>query len=270
MGILNITPDSFSGDGKLDGSSHEQILTHAQALIEDGADIIDIGGESTRPGNKPVTEEEELGRVIPIIKSLRRTSNVVISIDTYKSAVAKAALAAGADMVNDVWALSRDSAMASVIAESKAPVILMHNRLSTAEQSAVLGGRFTATSYNDIISDIHAELQTSIDTARAAHIPDAHIIIDPGIGFGKSTEQNLELVRRMHEFRTDFPILVGPSRKSFVGYTLQLPPHERLEGTLAATTLLIERGADIVRVHDVRAARRAAALTDSITRSSRK
>jgi dihydropteroate synthase len=270
MGIVNVTPDSFSKDGLLKGDDWVHAATeNALRMISEGADIIDIGGESTRPGNTPLAAEDELARVIPVISALRSRTNAVISIDTYKASVACAAIDAGADIVNDVWGLLHDTDIAHVIAEKKVPVIIMHNRPSTAESDPALGGRFQATTYTDIIKDIESELRTSIAAAHAAGIPNEHIILDPGIGFGKSTEQNLELVRRFAEFTQDYPTLVGPSRKSFVGYTLNLPSDERLEGTAAAVTLLLERGADIIRVHDVKEMRRVAAFCDATFKKNR-
>jgi len=279
MGILNATPDSFSGDG-LVGLDSLHISTHGddwvraaveqgRRFVAEGAHILDVGGESTRPGSQPVDVAEELRRVIPVIEGLAATVDVPISIDTSKAAVAKAALAAGASIVNDVWGLRLDPPIADVAAQAGAPVILMHNR-SQREHVAIdpgLGGRYVGTAYADLLGDIAAELQISIDLARRAGIPAAHIILDPGIGFGKTVAQNLELLDRLGELRgLGYPILAGPSRKSFIGYTLDLPPDQRIEGTAAATAIAIARGADIVRVHDVQAMARVARMTDAVVR----
>jgi dihydropteroate synthase len=276
MGILNITPDSFSGDGllgdqaKLDKSQLiDTSLSIARGFIAEGVDIIDIGGESTRPGSAPTSLDEEKERVLPIIQALSDQLDVLISIDTYKADVAQAALESGADIVNDVWGLHADPGLAEVVAHFKAPIILMHNRSSWAhaEVRERLGGRYIGIPYEDLIEDIKRELMESVDAARAAGITDEHIILDPGVGFGKTVEQNLELVNRVDEIRKlGFPVLLGASRKSFIGYTLDLPPEQRLEGTAAAVTVGIVRGADIVRVHDVPAMARVARMTDAIVR----
>ncbi len=281
MGILNITPDSFSGDGLMtsnkeettEASSDENVVIHATQLARSfasaGADIIDVGGESTRPGSQPVSAEEEIERVVPIIHALTKELDVLISVDTYKSEVAKAALEAGARLVNDVWGFRADPQLANVVAQYNVPVILMHNRSSWAhaEVKERLGGRYIGVPYENLIEDIQRELQESVEIARAAGIPDEYIILDPGIGFGKTVEQNLELMDRLSEIKAlGFPILVGPSRKSFIGYTLDLPPNQRLEGTAAAVAVAITRGADIVRVHDVEFMVRVARMTDAIVR----
>jgi len=271
MGILNATPDSFSGDGVLARGERWLDAAVAQGLrfVEEGADILDVGGESTRPGAQPVSEEEELARVIPVIRALREHTDVPISVDTYKAAVAAAALDAGADMVNDVWGLRMDPEMAHVVAKRGVPVILMHNRSQpkNAVMEARLGGRYVGIAYDDLLEDVKRELMECVEIARAAGIPDEHIILDPGIGFGKTVEQNLELIDRLDEIAAlGYPILLGPSRKSFIGYTLHLPPEERVEGTAAAVAIGIDRGADIVRVHDVRYMVRVARMTDAIVR----
>jgi len=271
MGIVNATPDSFSGDGLMRGDDWiERAIEQARQMEADGADILDIGGESTRPGSSPVSLEDELARVIPLIERLAGEVSIPISIDTYKAEVARRAIAAGASIVNDVWGGRMDPSILSVAAESGAYIVLMHNRSKPkdAAQSEKLGGRYVGVEYGDLVGDIKKELQEQIDAALAAGVAREKIIIDPGIGFGKTVEQNLELVRRMNEFAdVGYPILVGPSRKSFVGYTLDLPPEERLEGTAAAVALLIERGISIVRVHDVRAMKRVAALVDAVVHS---
>jgi dihydropteroate synthase len=275
MGILNVTPDSFSGDGLLaqaePGSAAlvEAALQQARRLVEEGADILDVGGESTRPGSRPLPVQEEMRRVLPVVERLAQELEVAISIDTYKAAVAAAALDAGAHMVNDVWALSGDPDMAGLVAERGVPVILMHNRSRPAEADvdARLGGRYVGTEYADLLGDIIAELRERVDHAVEAGITRERIIVDPGIGFGKTVEQNLELLDRLGELRAlGRPLLAGTSRKSFTGYTLNLPPEERLEGTAASVALAIDRGADIVRVHDVQAMVRVARLTDATVR----
>jgi dihydropteroate synthase len=279
MGILNVTPDSFSGDGLVsldtlrystggDGWVHHAI-EQGRRFVAEGAHMLDVGGESTRPGSQPVDAAEEIRRVIPVIAGLAASVDVPISIDTSKAAVAQAALAAGASIVNDVWGLRLDPSIAQVVAQAGAPVILMHNR-SQRKHVAIdpgLGGRYVGTAYGDLLGDIAAELQVSIDLARRAGIPDTHIILDPGIGFGKTVAQNLELLDRLDELRSlGYPLLAGPSRKSFIGYTLDLPPDQRVEGTAAAVAIAIARGADIVRVHDVQAMARVARMTDAIVR----
>ncbi len=271
MGILNATPDSFSGDGLISGEAWiEQALTQARRFLATGADILDIGGESTRPGSQPVTAEEEMNRVLPVIRAIAAEfPEAVISIDTYKAEVAEAALQAGARIVNDVWSLRADPELASVAAKHHAPVILMHNRSNPAsvEMRENLGNAYIGAEYENLIEDVKRELMESVAIARRAGIPDERIILDPGIGFGKKVEHNLELIRRLDEIRAlGFPVLLGPSRKSFIGYTLDLPPDRRLEGTAAAVAVGITRGADIVRVHDVEAIVRVAQMTDAIVR----
>lgn len=270
MGVINVTPDSFSGDGLFQGGDWvNKTIEQGVRYEAEGADILDVGGESTRPGSTPVSLEEELSRVIPVIEKLAKEVKIPISIDTYKAEVARCAIEAGASMINDVWALKIDPKMAAVAAQANVPIILMHNRSKqeNLQSEKALGGRYIGTQYGDLIDDIKKELHVSIDIALAAGIKKENIIVDPGIGFGKTVEQNLELVRRFREF-TDmgFPILAGPSRKSFVGYTLTLPPDERVEGTAAATALLIDRGVDIVRVHDVKEMNRVRTLSDAIVR----
>jgi dihydropteroate synthase len=272
MGILNITPDSFSGDGLLTESPGGGVaLDQALAFLAAGADILDVGGESTRPGAQPVSADEEMARVVPVIETIRRDSEALISVDTYKASVAEAALEAGADIVNDVWGLRADPALAEVAARHSAPVILMHNRSkpANAEIEARLGGRYVGMEYTDLLADVKRELLESAALARAAGVPDGRIILDPGIGFGKTVEQNLALINRLDVIKSlGFPVLLGPSRKSFIGYTLNLPPDQRLEGTAAAVAVGITRGADIVRVHDVEAVARVARMTDAIVRQN--
>jgi len=278
MGIINATPDSFSGDGLISpGMEHEESVVQpavelALSFLEQGADIIDIGGESTRPGSVPVDAETELARVLPIVRELRRATNAPISIDTYKAVVARAALDAGADMVNDVWALQMDPCIAPLVAERGVPVALMHNRSKPkdAVQEERLGGHYVGVHYDDLLADVLRELRGQVDHAVEAGISRERILIDPGIGFGKTVEQNLRLLNHLDELRVlGLPILLGPSRKSFIGHVLDLPPEERLEGTMAAVAVGILRGADIVRVHDVRAAVRVTRMTDAILKEHR-
>ena len=271
MGIVNITPDSFSGDGLAVATEFErQAVTQANAFLADGADILDIGGESTRPGSVPVTAEEEKARVLPAIRAVRQTApNVLISIDTYRADVAGAALEAGADWINDVWGLRMDPRMAGLAAERGCPVVIMHNRSKPKDvaQEQRLGGRYVGVHYDDLLGDIKAELGEQIDMALSAGIRPEQIILDPGIGFGKTVAQNLELLDRLGELKTwGFPLLIGPSRKSFIGFTLDAPPDQRLEGTAATVAIGIARGADIVRVHDVAVMARIARMTDAIVR----
>lgn len=275
MGILNITPDSFSGDGLLssEGSLGARAAAQARQFLAAGAEILDVGGESTRPGAQTVSVEDELERVLPAIRAIAAEfPEAVISIDTYKAAVADAALEAGAHLVNDVWGLRADPALAEVVARHNVPVVLMHNRSKAANARVQenLGGRYVSMEYNDLIAEVKAELMEIVQGAHSVGIPDEHILLDPGIGFGKTVEQNLELLNRLDEIRAlGFPVLLGPSRKSFIGYTLNLPPDQRTEGTAAAVAIGIARGADIVRVHDVESMARVAKMTDAIVRSKR-
>ncbi len=273
MGIINVTPDSFSGDGLLRGEARvEAAARQAEVMVAAGAHILDVGGESTRPGGSPVGLDDELERVVPVIAALRKRVDVPISIDTYKAEVARQALAAGASIVNDVWGLRMDPEMGAVVSGAGAYVVLMHNRSRPrdAVQESRLGGRYVGVDYEDLISDVVRELRVSVALARAAGVADDRIILDPGIGFGKTVEQNLELVARFDAFREiGFPLLAGPSRKSFIGYTLDLPPDQRAEGTAAVVALCIERGADIVRVHDVALISRVARMTDAVVRRRR-
>jgi dihydropteroate synthase len=275
MGILNITPDSFSGDGLLanrPGADPESLVAAAMQLAGEfcaaGAEILDVGGESTRPGAATVSAEEEAARVLPVIRAAAGL-DVLISIDTYKAPIARQALEAGAHIINDVWGLRADPELAQVAAQAQAPLILMHNRSSwaSAEIKERLGGRYIGMAYDDLLEDIRRELLESVSIARAAGVADEKIILDPGIGFGKTVEQNLEVLDRLGEIRSlGYPVLLGPSRKSFIGYTLDLPPDERLEGTAAAAAVGIARGADILRVHDIKFMARLARMTDAIVR----
>jgi dihydropteroate synthase len=257
MGILNVTPDSFSDGGLYAASAAAE--THALALEQEGADVIDIGGESTRPGHTPVPEDEEQRRVLPVIERLAGRLTAPMSIDTYKATTAERALRAGAAIVNDVWGLQRDPAIASVAAEHGAPVILMHNR-ETIDPAI------------DIVDDMLRFFERSLALARRAGIPDRHVVLDPGIGFGKSWEQHLEAIRRLPEIRAlGFPVLVGISRKSLLGriHNSTVPPRERLFGSIAAHVMAIAGGADIVRVHDVGPHVEACRVADAIRGSAR-
>ena len=270
MGILNITPDSFSGDG-LAGNDLDRILDQAREFVEAGADVLDVGGESTRPGAEAVPVSAELDRVLPVVELLSRELDILISIDTYKAEVAARALEAGADLVNDVWALRGDPGLVDLVSARDVPVILMHNRSdpANAQIKEQLGGRYVGVEYQDLLTDVKHELLESVAIARDAGISDQKIILDPGIGFGKTVSQNLELLDRLDEIRDlGFPVLLGPSRKSFIGYTLDLPPDDRVEGTGATIAVGITRGADIVRIHDVREMVRVARMTDAIVRRS--
>jgi dihydropteroate synthase len=272
MGIINVTPDSFSGDGLLKEYDVTCLaLSQARRFLAAGADILDIGGESTRPGAETVSAQEEIERVVPVIQTLKEAQlDAIISVDTYKAEVAAAALAAGADWINDVWGLMADADLGRVAASSQAPLILMHNRSRPTDVrlQEKLGGRYENVVYQDLIADIRKDLSVSVELALAAGVLPENIIIDPGIGFGKTVPQNLEIIRRLDEIKTmGYPLLLGPSRKSFIGYTLNLPPDQRVEGTIAACVMGIERGADILRVHDVEAVVRAVRMADAILRS---
>jgi len=278
MGILNLTPDSFSGDGLVGAAGGAGIdrtaaaVRQAQSFVQAGADILDVGGESTRPGAVPVSEAEEIERVIPTVSQLlAEFPDIPVSIDTYKSRVARSALEAGASIVNDVWALRADPQMAEVVRDANAFVILMHNRSNpdSAELNARLGGRYVGVKYENLLEDVKRELLESVALARRAGIAEDRIILDPGIGFGKTVSQNLELIDRLAEIRTlGYPVLIGPSRKSFIGYTLDRPLDQRLEGTAAAVAIGIARGADIVRVHDVSEMVLVRSMADAIVRRS--
>jgi dihydropteroate synthase/2-amino-4-hydroxy-6-hydroxymethyldihydropteridine diphosphokinase len=275
MGIINLTPDSFSGDGLYQaGDLLQSALAQAQQFVEAGVDILDVGGESTRPGAQLVAEKEELERVLPVVSALARRyhdshKDIWISVDTYKAGVAEAALEAGADWVNDVWGLRADPRMGEVVARHRAPVILMHNRSkpANAELQDRLGGRYVGVEYTELLADVREELLESVELASNAGVAQEDILLDPGVGFGKTVDQNLELIDRLGEIcDLGYPVLLGASRKSFIGYTLNLPPDQRLEGTAAAVALGIARGADIVRVHDVSFMARLARMTDAIVR----
>jgi dihydropteroate synthase len=252
MGILNVTPDSFSDGGKW--NNIESAILHAKAMIEAGAEIIDIGGESTRPNHEAVSEKEEIKRIIPIIKALSKEISVPISVDTYKGKVAEFAIEAGAALINDVWGFKKDPYISLVAAKYQVPCCLMHNRDNTI--------------YKDLIMDINSELIESVDIALKAGVKNENIILDPGIGFGKTYEQNLETMSKLQSIKAlGYPILLGTSRKSMIGNTLKLPVEERLEGTIATTVIGIEKGCDIIRVHDVKENKRASTMADAIYRS---
>ena len=249
MGILNVTPDSFSDGGRYD--SVNEALKRARQMILEGVDLIDIGGESTRPGYEPISDEEEIERIVPVIEAIKRHMDIPVSVDTYKSAVAKAAIEAGADMVNDIWGLKHDSEMAKVIAETGVACCLMHNRKTT--------------DYKDFMTDCLEDLKESIAIAKAAGIEDDKMIIDPGVGFAKTYEQNLQVLKHLDQFKAlGYPVLLGASRKSVIGLTLDLPTDERLEGTLATTVMAVMSGASFVRVHDIEANSRAIVMTEAI------
>lgn len=268
MGILNVTPDSFSDGGKW--NDRDRALRHVEEMLEEGADIIDIGGESTRPGYTLLPEHEEIERVVPVIEAVKAAFDVPVSLDTYKARVASAGIAAGADLINDVWGLKYDSwsrngadapgngasgqggsAMAQVIAESGLPCCLMHNRRDT--------------NYRDFVHDVIGDLEGTLRLAEQAGIGRERIILDPGVGFAKSYEQNLEIIRRMGELGTlGCPLLLGCSRKSVIGLTLDLPADQRLEGTLVTTVAGVLQGAMFVRVHDVRENVRAVRMAEAI------
>ena len=273
MGILNVTPDSFSDGGKYqsvdlalkqaermieesfsDGGKFNQMdaaLKHAEEMIADGAAILDIGGESTRPGYTKISDEEEISRVVPVIEAVKKEFDIPISVDTYKSGVAKAAAEAGADLINDIWGLKYDDHMADVIAKSGLACCLMHNR-DNAE-------------YQNFMEDMKQDLRETIALAKAAGIEDDKIILDPGVGFAKSYENNLEVIRRLKEFNElKYPVLLGTSRKSVIGLTLDLPAAERVEGTLVTTVMAVEADCMFVRVHDVKENYRAIQMTEAI------
>jgi dihydropteroate synthase len=277
MGILNVTPDSFSGDGLLGeqssgdtGAGVRGAVDQARDFLANGADILDVGGESTRPGSQPVSVEQEMERVIPVIEALHDDfPDAIISIDTYKAKIAEAAFKAGARILNDVWALRADPELASVAAAFHVPVILMHNRSNPAsvEVRTQLGNAYIGSTYENLMEDVKRELLVSVNLAVKAGVEESHIILDPGIGFGKTREHNLELINRLDQIRSlGFPVLLGPSRKSFIGFTLDLPADQRVEGTAATVAIGIARGADIIRVHDVKEMARVAKMTDAIVR----
>ena len=249
MGILNVTPDSFSDGGKF--NNMDSALKHAEEMIRDGADIIDIGGESTRPGHQVITDEEEIARVTPVIEAVKRNFDIPVSIDTYKSAVAEAALQAGADLVNDIWGFRYDEKVAQLTAEYGAACCLMHNRHEPV--------------YNDFLQDVADDMKECLRIAKNAGIPDDKIILDPGVGFGKTFEHNLMITNHFDVLlRLGYPVLLGISRKSMIGLALDLPVDERVEGTLATSVIGVMKGCSFVRVHDIKENRRAIQMTEAI------
>ncbi len=260
MGVINVTPDSFSGDGLLSmagpGAKDPVVaaVRQAELMAADGADLLDIGGESTRPGHPNVSAHEELGRVLPVVRAIRAAlPDMPISIDTTKSEVAEAALDAGADLLNDIWGTAESSVMAAIAAERGVPIVLMHNRAEAR--------------YRSLVAEVMAELQRALERALTAGVPWDSIIVDPGIGFGKTPEQNLAMLRDLSLVTAlGRPVMVGTSRKSTIGKVLDLPADQRLEGTLATTALAVAAGVDLVRVHDVQANVRAARMADAVVR----
>ena len=252
MGILNVTPDAFSDGGKF--NEVEAAVEQARKLIEDGADIIDIGGESTRPGADFIPEDEEIKRVVPIIRAIKENLDVVVSIDTYKSKTAEEAIKAGADMINDIWGAKYQNSIAEVAAKYNVPIILMHNR--------------PPKGYSNLMEDVILDLEESINIALNAGVKKENIILDPGIGFAKTYEENLVVMNNVDKIKVmGYPVLLGTSRKSMIGLTLDLPVTERVEGTVATTVMGIMKGMDFIRVHDVLENKRAAVMTDKILRA---
>ena len=249
MGILNVTPDSFSDGGKF--NHLDAALRHAEEMMEEGADIIDIGGESTRPGHQVITDEEEISRVTPVIEAVKKHFDIPVSIDTYKGTVTEAALQAGADLVNDIWGFKHDKRVAELTARYGAACCLMHNKKEAA--------------YENFQKDVLSDLEECIQIARTAGVPDNKIILDPGVGFGKTYEMNLEITNHVDILHTlGFPVLLGTSRKSMIGLTLDLPATERVEGTLATTVIGVMKGCSFVRVHDVKENYRIIKMTEAI------
>lgn len=249
MGILNVTPDSFSDGGQW--NDYDRAKKHVADMIAQGAAIIDVGGESTRPGHTQISIEEEISRVVPIIRMIKENFDIPVSIDSYKSAVVEAALKAGADMVNDIWGLKYDRRVADLIAEYQVPCCLMHNRDNTE--------------YQDFLRDVCEDLRESVEIAHAAGIPDRNIILDPGVGFGKTYEQNLRIIHHLECLKElGYPVLLATSRKSVIGITLDLPSDQRIEGTVTTTVMGVEKGAAFVRVHDVKENMRAIKMTQAI------
>lgn len=252
MGILNVTPDSFSDGGKY--NHIDAAVKHAEEMIKDGADIIDIGGESTRPGGYTLlSDEEEISRVVPAIEKVKENFDIPVSIDTYKSKVAQAAIEAGADLVNDIWGLKYDKDMAGVIAKYDVPCCLMHNR------------NLETTPYNNFLTDVLNDLQECVNIAHKAGISDDRIILDPGVGFGKDLEMNLQIMNNLELLKLlGYPVLLGTSRKSMIGLTLDLPADDRVEGTVATSVIGVMKGCSIIRVHDVKENKRAVKMTEAI------
>jgi len=263
MGIINVSPDSFSGDGIRD---LESAVTQASRLVAEGADILDIGGDSTRPNSAPVSVDDEIKRVVPVIERLVSEVTVPLSIDTYKSEVARQAVEAGVMMINDQWGLKRDPQLAELAAEKDIPLVLMSNQRDRGGYDAKVQ-RDTAY-YEDVLAEVISSLRNSLELALKLGVPGENIILDPGIGFGKTWRQELEIIRRLGELKQlGRPILVGPSRKSFIGLVLDLPVDQRVEGTAATIAIAIANGADMVRVHDVRQMARVCRMSDAVVRS---
>ena len=260
MGVLNVTPDSFSDGGQF--NEINSAILHVDKMIKNGADIIDIGGESTKPGSEPVSANEESKRIVPVIKSIKNEyKDVLISVDTYKSSVAKKAIEAGADFVNDISGLTFDDEMVSLLAQRNIPVVIMHiNGKPKTMQKNIL--------YSDLVSDIKRFFNKQCNHAINSGIKESNIIIDPGIGFGKTFDHNFTLLKRLKEFEDlGFPILIGPSRKAFIGDVLNLPSNERVEGTIATIVAGILNGANIIRAHDVKEIKRATIVTEKILKA---
>lgn len=251
MGILNVTPDSFSDGGKW--NDYDKAMRHVEEMQKSGCDILDIGGESTRPGHHQISEEEEIARVAPLVEAVKQNFELPVSVDTYKSKVAEAALVAGADMVNDIWGFLYDPDMAALVKKYDAACCLMHNR--------------TEAVYENFLEDMCSDLKKCVDAAKNAGIADDKIVLDPGVGFGKTYEMNLDVMKHLDLFRKlDYPLLLGTSRKSMIGLTLDLPVTEREEGTLVTTVMAVQNGYGFVRVHDVEKNRRAIQMTEAILR----
>jgi dihydropteroate synthase len=262
MGIVNTSPDSFSGDAVVDLSA---AVDQAKLMVTDGADIIDVGGESTRPGFAPVPVEEEIRRVIPLIERLAAAVSVPISVDTSKYEVARLALQAGAALLNDQWGLKKDRRLAALAASWRVPIVLMSNQRDIGGYDS--GAQRDNSDYDDVMAEVTSSQRTSIETALEMGVPRENIILDPGIGFGKTWQQDIEIVRRLRELRTlDRPVLLGPSRKSLIKMVLNLPARDRVEGTAAVVALGIANGADMVRVHDVKQMARVCRMSDAIVR----
>ncbi|HIA80042.1 MAG TPA: dihydropteroate synthase [Candidatus Marinimicrobia bacterium] len=256
MGILNVTPDSFSDGGKF--YSTNDAFNHALKMIQDGADIIDIGGESTRPGADSLDDDEEMSRIIPVIQALRKESDILLSIDTYKSSVAEKAIEAGANIINDISGLCFDPKMVSLVADKNVPVVIMHIKGTpkTMQENPV---------YGDLIGELKAFFLKQIQLAKKNGVKQSQMILDPGIGFGKKYDDNFTILNQLNEIcNLGYPVMIGPSRKSFIGQTLDLPPGDRVEGTAAAVSAGILNGARIVRVHDVKAMKRVVTITEKI------
>ena len=249
MGILNVTPDSFSDGGRYDGL--DRAIEHAKQMIQEGVDIIDVGGESTRPGYTMISDEEEIERTVPVVEALKERFDIPISIDTYKSKVAKANIKAGADLVNDIWGMKYDKDMAKLVADTKVACCLMHNR--------------DEASYKHFMKEMIKDIKESVKIAKEAGVKNKRIILDPGVGFGKTYDNNLEAIRCLKDLEElGYPVLLGTSRKSVIGLSLDLPSDQRMEGTLATTVMGVMQGVAFVRVHDVKENKRAIMMTEAV------